>query len=139
MYSSHRQRCLTLQDRTDTLSQNISTKLRTNSAQHPRKARTSNKTLRFQVLKYQAGVWSMKPYRLVYRYQHNGVHCYMLRAILYWNTLKMQAVSSSKKLYLCTNLHNVISQNCKFSTLYSFNFIIQKHLNPFLLTQFFSF
>lgn len=93
-YWSHFQRCLALQDRTNTQSQNTGNKIPTNSAQHPRKARTSNKT---EIPGSQIpDFWGMKPCKLVYRYQHIGVHYYMLRAILYHNTLKMQAVSSSK-------------------------------------------
>jgi hypothetical protein len=62
------------------------------------------------------GFCGMKPCRLVYRYQHIGVHYYMLRAILYWNTLKMQAVSSSK-----TMVPMYQSTQCRIPKLQIFN------------------
>jgi len=65
------------------------------------------------------GLWSMKPCRVVYRYRHIGVHYYMFRAILYWNTLKMQAVSSSQttgSMYQSTQCH--IQELQIFNTLF---------------------
>jgi len=65
------------------------------------------------------GFWFMKLCRLVYRYHLIGVHYYMLGAILYWNTLKMQTVSSSKTMvpmYQSTQCH--ISKLQIFNTLF---------------------
>jgi hypothetical protein len=81
-----------------TQSQNIINKLSTNAAQHPRKARTSNKTPKFQVLTYQS----------------TGARSHVDWWYIGTNILEFTTSCSGKS---CTGLHWRCRQRCSSETM----------------------